>query len=230
MKSLLKIVKILGISIAGIVVVLIIAGILMSESLPEGQQGEEADALAMAVLKELNYDAYQNTNRISWTFAGMHSYDWFKNQDYVIVTTKNSEVKLDLKNYENSEVISPKDTDEKDLIDAAIKNFNNDSFWLIAPYKLMEDQVERRLITNENGKSLLVTHTSGGSTPGDSYLWKVDENNKPTSFKMWVSIIPIGGLEAKWLDWTTTETDAIISTQKKIYGIPLQITDLKTEF
>ena len=66
--------------------------------------------------------------------------------------------------------------------------------------------VERRLVKTEDGtKALLVTHTSGGVTPGDSYLWLLDEAYRPTAFKMWVSIIPIGGVKATWEEYKTIE-------------------------
>jgi len=53
-----------------------------------------------------------------------------------------------------------------------------------------------------------VTYTSGGSTPGDSYLWLLEDSGKPRAYKMWTSILPIQGLEASWSDWTTTESGA----------------------
>jgi hypothetical protein len=46
-----------------------------------------------------------------------------------------------------------------------------------------------------------VTYTSGGVTPGDSYLWILDENDRPIAWKFWVQKIPIGGLESSWGDW-----------------------------
>ena len=78
---------------------------------------------------------------------------------------------------------------------------------MVAPYKLFDPGVERRLVTLENGDdALLVTYTTGGSTPGDSYLWILDDNGKPKSFKMWTSILPLKGVEASWNDWITTKS------------------------
>ncbi|MBZ9650832.1 hypothetical protein [Psychroflexus montanilacus] len=230
MKRFYKILKILGIAILSLLIIITIAGFLISKDIPKGQQGPEADELAEEILEELNYEAFKTTKRISWTFAGIHSYDWYKNDNYVIVKSEDYKVKIDLDNYDKSEVLSSIDIEDDDLIKTCIKNFNNDSFWLIAPYKIMEENVERRLVKEDNDESLLVTYTSGGSTPGDSYLWKVDQNKRPTSFNMWVSIIPVGGLEAYWKDWVETESGMILSTRKTVFGVPVEITNLEVDF
>jgi hypothetical protein len=231
MKWIWKTLKVLGIIILCVLVLLTTIGVIISEDLPEGKEGAKADELAKEILKELNYDAYKNTKVISWTFAGMHSYEWHKDENYVLVNSGDEVVRLNLKDYDSSQIISPKVMDDKirqQHIQRAIKNFNNDSFWLIAPYKLMDDEVERRVVNTEGKEALLITYTSGGTTPGDSYLWIVDENYRPKAFKMWVSIIPIGGVTAKWKDWVKTQSDMILSTEKSIFGLPISITNLET--
>jgi hypothetical protein len=228
MRRFMKILKFIGIGLLAITLILTVVGFVISEKLPEGQPTKEADVLAKKILDELNYEAYKNTTYIGWTFAGIHSYEWHKAESYVIVKSDDYQVRLDLNDYSKSKVIMSQHRDDQDLINSCIKNFNNDSFWLVAPYKIMEKNVERRLIEKNSEKKLLVTYTSGGNTPGDSYLWTVDQNSKPTSFKMWVSIIPIGGLEAQWTNWTTTSSGAVISKKKTVFGIPIEITDLET--
>ncbi|MBZ9626530.1 hypothetical protein LB450_00310 [Psychroflexus sp. CAK1W] len=228
MKRFLKIIKVTGIVVLSLILILIITGFFISEDLPNGKKGPEADQLAQQILNELNYEAFEKTKIISWTFAGVHSYEWHKHKNYVIVSSDDYKVKLDLNDYDQSEVISSKDLDYENLIETSIRNFNNDSYWLIAPYKIMEDSVERRLVKKDGKKSLLITFISGGTTPGDSYLWEVDENHRPTSFQMWVSIIPIGGIQAKWKDWVETQSGMILSTKKSVFGIPIEITNLKT--
>jgi hypothetical protein len=231
MKWIWKTLKGIGIIILCLVVLLTTIGVIISEDLPQGTEGAEADEFAKQILKELNYDAYKNTKVISWTFSGMHSYEWHKDKNYVLVKSGDEMVRLNLKDYEASQILFPKVKDDKlrqQHIQRAIKNFNNDSFWLIAPYKLMDNEVERRIVTTEGKEALLVTYTSGGSTPGDSYLWIVDKNYRPKAFKMWVSVIPIGGVTAKWKDWVRTDSDMILSTEKTIFGLPISITNLET--
>ena len=111
-----------------------------------------------------------------------------------------------------------------ELIQKAIAYFNNDSFWLVAPYKIFDPGTERKVVVDENNnEALLVNYTTGGTTPGDTYLWQLDENGRPVNFKMWVSSIPIGGLEASWSDWITTKSGALLPLGHSIlfFGIDL---------
>jgi len=101
----------------------------------------------------------------------------------------------------------------QDIIRKAWEFWCNDSFWLNAPAKIFDAGVKRSVVELEDGKQgLMATYTSGGITPGDSYLWKLDDNGLPTGYKMWVNIIPIGGVEFSWEKWNTLPTGAQIST------------------
>lgn len=203
-----------------------------NEDLPIGIQGEKADTLAHNMLEALNYEAYQNTNIIEWTFKKRHHYIWNKIENNCEVYWKDYKVNLDFNNISKSKVYVHGFTIDSDLseelIQKALGYFNNDSFWLVAPYKVFDEGVERRLVKTENNKeALLVTYTSGGSTPGDSYLWLLDDNYKPKAFKIWASILPIKGLEASWSDWTTTESGAQLPTFHKLLVIGLEIEGIK---
>ena len=114
------------------------------------------------------------------------------------------------------------------LVKAAWSHFCNDSFWLNAPSKVFDPGTERKVINLPNGeKGLLITYKSGGVTPGDSYLWILDKNGLPTSYKMWVSIIPVGGMEFTWEDWTTLSTGAKIATNHASKVLDIDISNLK---
>lgn len=203
-----------------------------NEDLPTGQQGAEADALATQMLKALNEEAYLNTDYIEWTFKNVHHYKWYKTDKSVEVSWDDMTVILDLKNKGQSKVFAGQQeyngTEKQDYINKAERYFNNDSFWLVAPYKVFDPGTERRLVTSEDGKdALLVTYTSGGNTPGDSYLWHLGANGKPKSYQMWVDILPIGGLEATWEGWTTTASGAQLPTFHKMLVFDLDITNVK---
>lgn len=203
-----------------------------NQDLPEGTEGKKADLLAQSMLSALNYEAYKNTNYIEWTFKNRHHYKWNKQKNICSVYWEDYKVELILNDIKSSKAFvhsfKVDDNNSVKLISKAEKYFNNDSFWLVAPYKVFDMGTERRLVTLENGESaLLVTYTSGGSTPGDSFLWEFDPKGKPKSFKMWTSILPIDGLEASWTDWTTTASGAQLPTFHKLLFLGIEITDIK---
>ena len=204
-----------------------------NEDLPDGIQGEQADALAYNMLNALDYNAYKNTNYIEWTFKRRHHFEWKKNENICDVFWKDYKVRLDLKNHSKSEVyvhgfkLEGETADE--ILEKGLSYFNNDSFWLVAPYKVFDTGTERRLVTLPNNeKALLITYNSGGSTPGDSYLWLLEKSGKPKAFKMWTSILPIDGLEASWSDWTTTKSGAQLPTFHKLLFLGLEMDIVKT--
>ncbi|TGV01024.1 hypothetical protein [Flavivirga rizhaonensis] len=226
--------------ISGIVVFLTLPSLLFfgflffkfNEDLPNGIQGEEADALAYKMLEALDYDAFKKTNYIEWTFKKRHHYEWDRSKNTCEVYWKEFKVNLDLNDHSQSKAFihSFKTENEmgKELIAKAFDFFNNDSFWLVAPYKVFDKGTERRLVKLENGDdALLITYTTGGSTPGDSYLWLLDNTGKPTACKMWTSILPIEGLEASWSDWTTTESGAQLPTFHKLLVLGIEINHIK---
>lgn len=203
-----------------------------NEPLPTGEQGYKADVLAKKMLVSLDHEAYNATNYIEFTFKKRHHYKWYKSEQKCDVFWKHHSVTLDLKQHSNSTLAKSENYSENDrkvIIQKALDYFNNDSFWLVAPYKVFDQGVERRLIkTEDNKQALLVTYTSGGSTPGDSYLWHLDSSGKPESFQMWVSILPIDGLKASWSDWTTTDTGVQLPIFHKLLFLGLEIDNLVT--
>ncbi|MBU2928249.1 hypothetical protein [Winogradskyella psychrotolerans] len=203
-----------------------------NEDLPTGQQGAQADQLATEMLEAIGEEAYLNTDYLEWTFKGRHHYKWYKSDNTCEVYWKDFTVILDFDNRDNSKVFVLEQEyngiEKQDYITKAESYFNNDSFWLVAPYKVFDSGVERRLIKTENNTdALLVTYTSGGTTPGDSYLWHLDDSKQPKSFQMWVDIIPIGGLEATWDNWTTTESGAKVPTLHRLLLFGIEITNIK---
>ncbi len=196
-----------------------------NEKLPEGKQGKEADALAIKMFNAINNDAFENTEILKWSFRNEHFYTWNKQENIVHISWANYKVTLHTKQPEKSDIyIDGKLSDNKELINKAQDFFNNDSFWLIAPHKIFDSGTERRIVKHENKDALLITYKSGGSTPGDSYLWILNDNYFPTSYKMWTSIIPIGGVSATWSDWKKTEAGIKLPTKHKLSLFGLEIT------
>jgi len=227
--------------IAGIVIFLTLPTLLLygglylkyNQELPTGIQGPRADSLATKMLRSLDYEAFNKTKYIEWTFKNRHHYRWNKNNNSCTVYWKEFKVDLKLNDTSKSKAYVHNFGVEGDqaqiLINKAVKYFNNDSFWLVAPYKVFDQGTERRLVQLDSGaEGLLVTYTLGGSTPGDSYLWLLDKNFKPKSFKMWTSVLPIQGLEATWENWITTESGALLPSFHKLLFFGIELDHLKT--
>jgi hypothetical protein len=203
-----------------------------NEDLPAGQQGAKADQLANKMLKALNEDAYLSTDYLEWTFKGVHHYKWYKSDRTCEVSWDKLTVLLDLENQDNSKVFVAEQEyngiEKQEYVDKATNYFNNDSFWLVAPYKVFDQGTQRRLVKTEDDKeALLITYTAGGSTPGDSYLWHLDATGKPKSFQMWVDILPIKGLEATWEKWITTESGAQLPAFHKFLFLGIEMDGVK---
>lgn len=206
--------------------------LIFNEPLPQGKQGREAEALAEQMLRSVNAVNFEKTRFLEWDFNGIHRYKWDRQRQTAEVIWDDIRVVLYLKNYHMSEVYSDGIriyTEEKNaIIEKAVSFFNNDSFWLAAPFKIYDKGVERSLVkTDDHGDALLVTYTSGGTTPGDSYLWLFDEKGFPVAFKMWVKIIPVGGLKAGWKQWKVTETATYLPTGHKLGLLNLKLNNVK---
>jgi len=226
-----KLLKILGIIVVIIITALTIGYFVLNESLPEGQAGAEADAMAERMMAAMNHDAWEATEEVSWTFRGTNSYKWFKNEDKVEIRLGNSPtVYLNTKLGSaavQADGSNPNETPE--LIAKAIDNFNNDSFWLAAPFKAFDPGTERSIVELKDGRTgLMVTYTSGGSTPGDSYVWILDENDRPVAIKMWVQILPLGGMEFTWENYMTLSSGALVAQDHKLFGsMNVDLTNIK---
>jgi len=218
-----KILKIIGVLITVAIVAIGIYYIANNEALPKGVQGKEAEELAEKMMSAINKRAFDSAEILEWSFRGKHHYVWKKQQGLVDVSWDSISVTVNLNDYSKSIGTS------SELIETAINFFNNDSFWLIAPYKVFDDGVERSIVKVDNKDALLIKYTSGGTTPGDSYLWILDENYMPVSFKMWTQIIPIGGVSATWNDYITADSGIKLPTSHtlSLFGMKIDMGEVK---
>ena len=187
-----KVFKFLGILILVVVAILFVGYLIVDKPVPNGTQGDQAEELADEMLAALNKPAFDSLKFIQFTYVGLHSYAWDLENNQVTVSWDENEVFLDLNQGIDSYTM---------LQYKAYQYFINDSFWLIAPFKVRDDGVVRSTVKLDEGRGLLVSYSSGGLTPGDSYLWILDEKGFPKAWRLWTSNVPIGGLEISWAGW-----------------------------
>jgi len=210
----------------------VIAGMVMDEKLPDGKEGPEAEALAQKMLNAINHEAWLATGAVTWSFRGGHDFIWDRTRHYVKVSWKKYEVYVDINARQG--VAFKKGTqlqgqEANELVNTAWEFWVNDSFWLNPISKIKDPGTTRKLVTRKNGsEALLVTYSSGGVTPGDSYLWLLDENSLPTHWRLWVQIVPVGGGKFTWKGWITTETGVKISTEHSWGPLNIPIENVET--
>jgi len=206
----------------------------MSEDLPVGKTGSDADQLAQAVMAGLNKKAFDQIPYLQWEFfrAGQ-KYFWDKGKNDAIIEWGDNKVIMDLDTQKAKTFaggVLQQGENHNELKAKAWSNWCNDSFWMIAPYKMFDSGTTREVVQLEDGKpgskGLKITYASGGVTPGDSYLWYLDQNNRPYQWKMWTSILPVKGMKSSWGKWEDNG-GAILSTKHDLMGKEVMMKNVK---
>ena len=217
--------------VVGIAIVAVVLLRIFQPKPPQGERGEVADRLARQMMAAVNCDAWNETPWVRWSFAG-HRYVWDKQRNLLQAEWGDNKVLLLLDNqqglaYVSNQLVSGKKADK--LRGKAWTFFCNDSFWLNPVCKAFDPGTERIRVELDNGeKGVAVTYTSGGVTPGDTYLWELDEQYRPKRWRMWVKILPVGGIPADWVNWRQLPGGAWIAGQRSLGPMKLAFDDVTT--
>jgi hypothetical protein len=224
--------KIFGSMLLFLVAVVLVGGFFAHESRPEGDRPELAEAYTDSMLNALNAEAYAEIKILRWSFPRGHDFVWNRENGAVNVRWDDYEVNLNTETREGLATRSgePLWAEEKEeALTMAWRYFANDSFWLIAPYKIRDPGTTRTFIETNEGPGILVTYSSGGVTPGDTYLWILDDNHLPKKWKLWVQIIPVGGLAFTWEGWQSYQGAMIASDHIGPFGVNIAMTGISAE-
>lgn len=204
---------------------------MVDEAEPQGEAGIEAEAMADKMMAAVNKQAWDSTRYVQWTFKSVHHFLWDKESNRCRVAWEDNVAWIDLNNVTGKAEKADLGLDgqeAEDQIKTGWSHFCNDSFWLNAVVKAKDPGTGLSIVKLKDGREgLKVKYSSGGVTPGDAYVWILDENGRPTSYKMWVSIIPVGGLEFTWEDWHTLEGGAQVAKIHNSKVLNLDISNLK---
>ena len=184
--------------------------------------GPEAEALAKEMVQAVDGDAWSRTGAVRWRVQG-RSHLWDRQRGLARVEWRGNRVLLDVNSRKGrawSKDVEVTDAAGKQkLIDDAYSLWINDSFWLNPMVKAFDDGTSRERGTVDGKRALLVSYASGGLTPGDKYLWILDDNGRPLAWRVWVHILKIGGLHFTWEGWTRLPTGAWVATSHRILGL-----------
>ena len=176
----------------------------------------DADALARRMLAAVNADAWARTGAVRWTFFNGDRHLWDRARGFERFEHGDERVLLDLATRRGAAWRGARARTGRRRAaarDTTGRRWINDSFWLNPTVKAFDDGVTRAVARGPDGRdALLLRYHSGGVTPGDSYLWMFDASGRPRAWRMWVSVLPIGGLEASWEGWTRLSTGALVAT------------------
>ena len=218
MKVFLKVVKWLVIALVALIIIGFIAVKVVSEDRPDAIPNTDADALADEMLLAINKPAWDTLKYLKWEFMGGHQFLWDKKENNALVKWSDNKVVLNLDEvtglaFKNGQKLDGEKKNE--LIQKAWAHWCNDSFWMFAPFKVYDSGTSRAVVaTDDDHTGLMITYESGGVTPGDSYLWLLDDKNIPTGYKMW-TFIPVKGMYMSWEGWKTLKGGAKVAVSHK---------------
>ena len=215
----------------GVAALLLLAAVavylFVHEPRPVGAPGPAAEALADRMLAAVDAAAWDTTAYVAWDFDGRQQYRWRRDVDSVEVRWGDYVVDLHTETVTGlarraGEPLTGEAA--REALAAAWAYFCNDSFWLAAPFKVRDPGTTRSVVALEGGgEGLLVEYTSGGVTPGDAYLWELNAGGLPVAYRMWTSLVPVGGVRATWEGYVALPSGARVATRHALGPLTIEV-------
>lgn len=206
-------------------------------SIPDGQEGPAAEKRLDEMLAAVNVKAWEeNTAAISFHFRDKHDIFYDKRRGLMEASwgsgADERRVQWD-KDWKKVEVrVAGKVIGAGPEFDDAVKKaagaFVNDLFWFCPLFQLRSPGAKRMLLPDN---SLRVTFTSGGVTPGDSYVFRTGPDNLLSEMNLWVSVLKYyRGGKATFTDYITAETGLKVAQSHKLFGglVNVTLSNVKT--
>jgi hypothetical protein len=198
-------------------------------SLPTGSGGERATILEQKILKAVHATSWETTKAVQFSFRGDTHWLWDRDRGMVQQKDGDTQVLLDLWDHGGIVVDSGNTlTDDKarPLLQKAYERFINDSYWFYPYASWSNDGVVKEHVEIDGHEALLVRYSSGGVTPGDTYVHVVDDIGMPTGFRMWVQVLPVKGVWASHEKYVTTQSGIVVAQAHGMGPMTLDITDV----
>lgn len=198
------------------------------KSIPDGKEGEQAEDLARKMLEYANKEAWDKTEAVEFTFVGIRHHLWDKKRNFVLYTKDNLKVYFKKDNLEgrvfldNKEITEDKEKSKK--IQEAYSAFINDFYWLQPAFHIYSPGAKRFFVDKNQ---LRVTFYEGGVTPGDTYIFYLDDDGQIEIMQMWVQILPVKGIKAMFKDYFETETGVRIAKIRETSLKNIYLSDIK---
>ncbi len=199
----------------------------VSEPRPTSERPEAASREVDRMWRALRQEAWLETGAVEWDFGGRQQHLWDRERSLSRVSWGSVTVLQHLSRREGlafdagQQVTDPERRQE--LVEQAWAHFANDSFWLAAPFKARDPGTSLGMGLAGEDEGVLVSYAQGGVTPGDAYLWVVDAEGRPVAWRMWVSILPIGGERTTWEGWLELDTGAWVATRHRFAHVPFEL-------
>lgn len=205
--------------------------LLNRHPLPASTSGAAAEALADRIETTIGCAAWKELPAVAFRLGG-REHLWDKARGLAQVRFGGRDVRLVLNDKRGRAFVDGREivdaAERQALVERAYAWWANDSFWMNPLCKLHDDGTERALATIDGRPALSIHYRSGGVTPGDRYLWIVDENGRPIAWRLYVRVLPIPGVELSWEGWTTVGGVQLSTVHRDRFGLPVvQIRDLR---